>query len=369
MPADLTWLQQRPIHRGHANPQPDLLALHHVEDGRRIEARHQHQPESMEQPGIHQAGLRRGVEQRQRDERNFLFHAAANPRQVHVAAGDGVEQHVRVGELGALGVSGGARGVEDDRGVVHAPPVRLERRGIRREHGLRQSLHAFHRARRVWRQRHHQELLAPGFIAGGLRHRRERKLGGSFEGEQRLRVAVLQVVGDLARLQQHVERHDHRPGLENAVIGDREPRQVGTTERHVIARRDPHRRQRRGDTLRLLVQLAVGHRPPGAGEGDAIRHQPGRVVNNCREIQRSRVMGHRGRKLPRAACYVLRGNVLNVRRATCCVLRARAKCGGLTCRVPRATSDVPCNTAHVARQHVARSTSHVARLARSTVAP
>ena len=312
----------------------------------------------MEQPGVHQAGLRRRVEQRQRDERNVLFHAAANPRQVHVAAGDGVEQHVRVGELGALRVPGGARGVEDDRGVVHAPPARLERRGIRREHGLRESLHAFHRARRVWRQRHHQELLAPGFVAGGLRHRRERQVGGAFEGEQGLRVAVLQVVGDLARLQQHVERHDHRPGLENAEIGDREPRQVGTTERHVIARRDPHRRQRRGDTLRLLVQLAVGHRPPGAGEGDAIRHQPGRMVNNCREIQRSRVMGHRA-ETTTCCGNVLRATVLravpcDVPTCQCYVRRASPTCRA-TCRR---------RTSHVAPHE--HGTSHVARAARST---
>ena len=57
----------------------------------------------------------------------------------------------------------------------------------------------------------------------------------AFERKQRLRVAVLQVIRDLARLQQDVERHDDGAGLEDAEVGDRKPRHVRTRQRDVIA--------------------------------------------------------------------------------------------------------------------------------------
>jgi hypothetical protein len=57
------------------------------------------------------------------------------------------------------------------------------------------------------------------------------------------------VVGDLASLQQDVERNDDRAGLEDAVVDDREVGQVGAAERNLVARLDPPADQEVGDLV------------------------------------------------------------------------------------------------------------------------
>ena len=83
--------------------------------------------------------------------------------------------------------------------------------------------------------------------------------------------------------------------------------------------------------LGLLVQLAVGHRPPGAGEGRPVRHQPGRVVEQLPQGSAPWRGGswRRERYHAGAVCYGLRCNV--PQRATCRVARftrlaRRARC-------------------------------------------
>ena len=92
-------------------------------------------------------------------------------------------------------------------------------------------------------------MRAAGLLAGGRRRRADRQLGRALERKHRLRGAVREVIRDLARLQQDVERHDDRAGLENAEVGDRKPRTVGTGERNVVAgpsqARRAHRRRAR----------------------------------------------------------------------------------------------------------------------------
>ena len=84
---------------------------------------------------------------------------------------------------------------------------------------------------------------------------RHRQLRRAFEAEHRLRVAVAQVIGDLARLQQHVQRHHGRAGLEDAEIDRGKIRQVGAQQRDVVAAPDAGRRKRVGNLVRPRVEL------------------------------------------------------------------------------------------------------------------
>ena len=68
-------LQQRPVHRRHADPETDLFARERLEHGGRIEARHQDEAEAAVERGVHLRRLRGRVKQRQRDERHVLFRA------------------------------------------------------------------------------------------------------------------------------------------------------------------------------------------------------------------------------------------------------------------------------------------------------
>ena len=70
-----------------------------------------------------------------------------------------------------------------------------------------------------------------------------------LKAEHRLRVAVAQVIGNLARLQQHVQRHDGRARLENAEIDRGKIRKVRAQQRDVIAAPDAGRRERIGDLI------------------------------------------------------------------------------------------------------------------------
>ena len=73
-----------------------------------------------------------------------------------------------------------------------------------------------------------------------------RQLGRALEAEVRARTGVGQVVGDLPFLEQHVERHHGRAGLQDPVVDHREVRQVRAGQRDPVARSDaPARRASR----------------------------------------------------------------------------------------------------------------------------
>ena len=100
------------------------------------------------------------------------------------------------------------------------------------------------------------DVRRAGLRRGVPAHRADRQFGRALEREHGLRVAVLQVIRDLARLQQHVQRHDGGAGLEDPEVRDRKPRDVRARERDVIAGADPHRVEPRGDLRGPGVQLA-----------------------------------------------------------------------------------------------------------------
>ena len=181
------------------------------------------------------------MEERQRDERDVLPGAAAERRLEHVVTRDGVGHHVAVRQLGPFGVARRAGRVENDGGVVagraaasETPPGRLHQR--RRPASPADETSTMRRN------------PAPAAAAVAA-HRADGRSGVPSKPEDRLRLAVLQVIRDLARLEEHVERHDGGAGLEDAEVRDRKPRDVRARQRDVIAGADPHRVEARGDVV------------------------------------------------------------------------------------------------------------------------
>ena len=138
----------------------------------------------------------------------------------------------------------------------------------------------------------HEEVLAAGGLReAGVAGLADRQLGGALEAEVGLRVGVGQVVGDLAALEQHVERDDGATGLEDAEVDDREVRQVGAAQRDLVTGLDPARDQGVGDHVGEGVDLRVGQ--PGVTEDDrgavgigrgAVLEKRGQVVaSSCRQ--------------------------------------------------------------------------------------
>src|SRR5699024_2116883 len=84
----------------------------------------------------------------------------------------------------------------------------------------------------------------------------ERHLRAAGECEERLGAGILQVVDDLARGQQNVERNDHGTGFEGAVVDEGEIGQVRARQRDAVAGPDASGHQKMGD----LVGDHVGDR-------------------------------------------------------------------------------------------------------------
>ena len=84
--------------------------------------------------------------------------------------------------------------------------------------------------------RKHDELLAGGHDGDGrLRRFRHRQLGRALKTEKCFRVAVAKVIGNLARLEQHIQRNDGRTRLEDAEVDCGEIWKVRAQQGDVIA--------------------------------------------------------------------------------------------------------------------------------------
>ena len=113
--------------------------------------------------------------------------------------------------------------------------------------------------------------------------------GGALEAEVGLRVGVAEVVGDLAALEQHVERHDRGARLEDPPVDDREVRQVRAAQRHLVAGLDPTGDEQVGDLVGGAVDLRVGQPGAGGGEHDGVALG---VRRRARLEQGGEVVGH-----------------------------------------------------------------------------
>ena len=172
-------------------------------------------------------------------------------------------------QLGALGLAGGAGGVEDDGGVVVARPRPCRRSAAGRAMPCPSvsvpSIGDAAAGSTVIMKKCSQPSVCSKPACPSCA---DRQLGGALEAEVGLRLGVGQVVGDLAPLEQHVERHDGRAGLEDPVVDDREVRQVRAAQRHLVAGLDPARDQQVGDLVGGAVDLRVGQ--AGVAEDDGL---------------------------------------------------------------------------------------------------
>ena len=116
-------VEQRGVHRRDALEDGHGVALDDRERLAGVEARDQRQAGAGGDAGVEPAGLAEGVKQRQRAEDHVVAAPVSCSRS---AAASVLRAQVAVRELGALGLAGGARGVEDHRGVVVL--ARLDRR-------------------------------------------------------------------------------------------------------------------------------------------------------------------------------------------------------------------------------------------------
>ncbi len=155
------------------------------------------------------------------------------------ARGAAVGQHVRVREFGALRRSGGPRRVEQDRCVGGLALHHLEHWV-----GLEERL--------LELARNDRDRFAAGCGRGGIGLR-----GEVVPDQQQTRVAVAQVVLDLATLVQHVQRHDDGARAQDPVVGDDEVRDVGDHQRHAVARSHAVLTQNPGHPHRRLLEQAV----------------------------------------------------------------------------------------------------------------
>ena len=188
-----------------------------------------------------------------------------------------MRERLRVGQLGALRLARGARGVEEHRDVLRG--------------GAGQARGWFEDRQRCGEgSRLDLDQLCPG--VGGSH---SRLLGEAVPGEQELRARVLQVEGDLSPLQEHVHRHDDATGAQHAVVGDREVGDVGQHHPDPVPRRDPPLPQQRRQAGAAVVELRVAQ--PDLAEPD--RRRPRRPLGAGGE-QRCEVEPHlRPRRLRR----------------------------------------------------------------------
>ena len=185
-----------------------------------------------------------------------------------------------MGQLGALGLAGGARRVEDHRGVV---AVAIGDLALRL--GVAEQLLELARLDR-------DDLGAGllGALLGGL--------GEVVPGEHQLGPRILEVELDLAPLEQHVHRHDGAARAQDAVVGDREVGDVREHDPDAVAGLEALLLQEAGHPRAALVYgLPVDLRVVQL-VGDAVRDPLSGLRRDRGQV------GHRERSPPRwALCH------------------------------------------------------------------
>jgi hypothetical protein len=191
---------------------------------------------------------------------------------VHVGEiGHGHGQQVAVGLHHALGPARGAGGVEERGHVLRRAGVHLQRRALR---GLLPGVAA-------------QPLQRGGRGAGGQRRIAQR--AGHAHGA---RAAVLQHVGQLARMQLVVDGHRHRAGPVDGMQRLQVLRAVGREDGHAVARRHAAARaqvagqgRHAGGKPAVVVQHALaGQQRRSAGKNLGAAPQQVGNVHRCRRL-------------------------------------------------------------------------------------
>lgn len=144
----------------------------------------------------------------------------------------------------ALGLPGGAGGIEDRQQILAALQMRAEQRLMRRQQGLPLVLGRHGRIR-------HGD-------AGDMR----RDTGGQLvrliqlANQDYLAARLLQHIGDLFRRLQRMQRHADQSGELDRQVADKPFGAVLRQQRNALARHAAQRQQRAGQATRLVVDLA-----------------------------------------------------------------------------------------------------------------
>ncbi|GBD42535.1 hypothetical protein HRbin39_01929 [bacterium HR39] len=211
-------------------------------------------------------GVLVGVGERQEGEEDLV--AEPGPLQQADGTAD-VGEDVAVAEHHSLGPAAGARGVDEAGEIVRPGPLREVH--LRRRLPLGQRLlpaHLAHVARRlvvaaVHAHHHaHPAHLLEGRVQAG------EELGRGHD--RRLRLAVLQQIGEIGRPVGGVGGHRHGPGAHDGEIGDAPLGAVLREQQHPLSGRDPRRGEKARKERRLAVHLRIG---PGAPRVFALRQE------------------------------------------------------------------------------------------------
>ena len=111
------------------------------------------------------------------------------------------------------------------------------------------------------RRAHHELLELAGLdqdrLGAGLLGALRRGLAEAVPREDDLRARVLEVERDLAALEQHVHRHDDAARAQDAVVDDREVRDVREHDPDAVAGLEALLLQQAGDARGALVEHGV----------------------------------------------------------------------------------------------------------------
>ncbi len=88
--------------------------------------------------------------------------------------------------------------------------------------------------------------------------------------EDEFRAGVLEDVADLVAAEPRVDRHQHEPGGGHAEVRLEHRGRIGTDEGHAVEMAQPGRAQPRGQTVRALLELAVGIAAGAVDDGDLV---------------------------------------------------------------------------------------------------
>ena len=199
-------LGQRHRHRRRDIGHGHLVVLDIGEELLEIEARHHHQPRPRMQDGVEQHRHSVDVEERHdRDDDIVGLHV------LHRAGLGDVGDQVAMGEHHALGVAGRARTVGQHGQMgrwVEVDPRRCRPR-IEKVCGAGVALRSVE---------HDQLIVGHAHRGGGLLGLGEQRANG----DEHLGLRVRQLLDDVLRGEQHIDRGGRRAGAQDAVKGDRE---------------------------------------------------------------------------------------------------------------------------------------------------
>ena len=257
-------VEQSEVHGRHPRKEGDLVALHDLERFLGTEARQQAEASAVSDERVLDAGLSERMEEGQGGKRHVVS-AGRDQLRNHDGA---VEHQVRVGEFGAFGFPGGARGVENHGRVGRIG--RMQRRDRLCHRHLSQGISAFGRGG------HHRNSRRSGTLPGRRLEQRVR--------HQQLCTRILQVVGHFRSREQHVERHHGAARVQDAEVGDTEVRKVWNHQRNLVARRDAAFEQGRGDAAGGPVELAERQRVLIETDDDLVGTRVGARLENAAQI-------------------------------------------------------------------------------------